>query len=676
MYLLNVETFELHEFQGNSIPKYEYVILSHIWGADEVSLQDLQAGRGPSKKGYEKITLTCEQAHRDGFKWAWVDTCCIDKTSSAELSEAINSMYQWYKDSALCYAYLSDVDEIEFPYTPSTEDEDDGQISRWFTRAWTLQELIAPSRINFYDRGWGNIGRCEGTTARIVSIVTRIPEPLILGKTPLSQYSAAQKMSWAAYRRSTRPEDVAYSLLGLFDINMPLLYGEGERKAFIRLQEEILRETDDHSLLCWTVPSASHRAWTIQSVFATSPDDFATSGNIKGHLFDSGVPSAVTNRGLQIRLNLTSRLYGERSHLYHKNVACSIYDAELNAAECEPGKDIHINQMTIILVRTPQVSRAHSQSVNRYARLATPALGRISIKKCYTDIMEAVRNRAGLIYIHKTLFDWEQDRFGQGGVHLQNIPIMDIFSPLSKPAEGGVPDHDLKIQSISYSGVEQELHDLSGGVPPNAEEGITWSPIYNCIKFEFPPRRAPGSPLFVIFDIGSASSRESFKILLAWNDEYIHFSLRPGEHQMPKFLSFEYWNTLNRVQNRLTKQDLLEQKEIKEFWAKLIKPTDPSTHRGNCWEMYGEIARTSATIGEYDTELILEREDPNTEFGEAAGNRLHLLIRASITKSREVTNSPFGLLAKRLKPKEKTGAALESHTADDKSIDQEAQKVV
>ncbi|KAF3054854.1 Vegetative incompatibility protein HET-E-1 [Daldinia childiae] len=111
MRLLDVDTLELHEFMGGNIPKYQYAILSHTWAEEEVSLQDLQAGRGPSKQGYEKIVLTCKQAKQHGCKWAWVDTCCIDKTSSAELSEAINSMYQWYEECAVCYAYLIDVDD-------------------------------------------------------------------------------------------------------------------------------------------------------------------------------------------------------------------------------------------------------------------------------------------------------------------------------------------------------------------------------------------------------------------------------------------------------------------------------------------------------------------------------------------------------------------------------------
>ncbi|KAI1141207.1 HET-domain-containing protein [Hypoxylon sp. FL0543] len=623
MYLLDVETYELHEFQGSAIPKHKYAILSHIWGEGEVSFQDLQAGRGPSKQGYEKITLTCKQAYRDGFKWAWIDTCCIDKTSSAELSEAINSMYRWYKNSARCYAYLSDVYAPEFPYVPSTGAKEERQVSKWFTRAWTLQELIAPSWINFYGRGWEDIGRCQGTIAQNVSVVTRIPESLILGHTPLTKYSAAQKMSWAAHRRSTRPEDIAYSLLGLFGINMPLLYGEGSRKAFTRLQEAILRETDENTLLCWTVPKSSSRAWSLQSVFATSPDDFATSGKIKGSLFDSGAPSTVTNRGLQIRLKLTRRLYGEHSHLYRRNIACSTYDAELNALESDPGPDAHVNRMSIILVRTPD-------SVNRYARLATPVLGRIRIKKRYSD-MVGEREHAEMIYIHKNLLDWELDRFGRGGIHLQNIPIAESLSPPCRWWDSSIPP--LKITSVRYSGLQDELRDLSAGVPPNPE-GMTWFPFYGCMKFESPPRRAPGSPQFAIFGIGTSLDVEELSsILIAWNEDYIHFSLRPGKLQMPKFLSLGYSdNRLNRLGGR---EQVPEQSEAREFWDQLIDPTGPSTRLGNWLEMYGEIAKTRGMIGPYDTELTLELEDPRTEAGETAGNRTHLLVRVFMLERRE-----------------------------------------
>ncbi|KAI2470082.1 HET-domain-containing protein [Annulohypoxylon bovei var. microspora] len=628
MYLLDVETLTLHGFQGSDIPKNKYAILSHTWGEGEVNFQDLQAGRGPSMKGYEKIVLTCEQAKRDGYKWAWVDTCCIDKSSSAELSEAINSMYLWYKESGICYAYLVDVDT--FPYVPSTGDEE-RQISKWFTRAWTLQELIAPEILHFYGRGWKNIGRLMGGIAYTVSDVTGIPVHLIEGSESLSQYSAAQKMSWAACRSSTRPEDIAYSLLGLFNINMPLLYGEGER-AFIRLQEEIFKETDDHSLLCWTVPESSHRAWTLQSVFATSPDDFSAAGQIKGNLFDYGHPSAVTNRGLQIRLSLLERRYGEDSHLYHKNAACSIFRAALNAAECEPIRGTVTSQISILLVRTPKISERHLLSVNRYARLATPSLGRHELDKRLEDMVEGVKLRTELIYIHKTLLDWERDRFGVGGIHLQNIPIEKSLSPFSPEiAESSGVASFWGVKTVLYSGLETELCDVTTtGVPPNLDGGIVWSPIYGCVRFDFTPRQPPNRPCFVCFGVESPHAQsETHSILLAWNEDYIHFSLRPSKVQTLKFLPSKYLNG-SRERRHMSIEFMREMKTPKEVWDKILDPSDSSTHKGNCWDMYGEIARIRQVQGFNNTEFILEREDPNTEAGEAAGNRLHFLIRASI----------------------------------------------
>jgi hypothetical protein len=133
----------LREFLGDIIPKY--VILSHTWGEEEVTFQDIQdLKKAREKKGFQKLEQCCAKAEADGFQWVWMDTCCIDKSSSAELSEAINSMYQWYKNSQICYAYLEDV-------SLSTLGETRLEKSRWFMRGWTLQELIAPSIVEFYD---------------------------------------------------------------------------------------------------------------------------------------------------------------------------------------------------------------------------------------------------------------------------------------------------------------------------------------------------------------------------------------------------------------------------------------------------------------------------------------------------------------------------------------------
>jgi hypothetical protein len=242
MRLLNARTLQLESFFAD-IPSY--AILSHVWEDDEVLLSDLaNIPAAKLRKGFKKIEKTCEQALNDNCDYCWIDTCCIDKTSSAELSEAINSMFEWYKQSHICYAYLADVVTVE-----------QFEKSRWFKRAWTLQELLAPSRNKLYGRSlvtpglvffandWTSLGdkSALGTTiARITGVAREYLEGEDLGMASISM-----RMSWAAGRQATRAEDIAYSLLGIFDVNMPLLYGEGKMKAFRRLQEEIMKTTED-----------------------------------------------------------------------------------------------------------------------------------------------------------------------------------------------------------------------------------------------------------------------------------------------------------------------------------------------------------------------------------------------------------------------------------------------
>ncbi|KAF1833229.1 hypothetical protein BDW02DRAFT_640187 [Decorospora gaudefroyi] len=197
----------LCESLGSEIPPY--AILSHRWRVEEVVYADM---------GYTKIEMVCRIALQEGFSYVWTDNCCIDKTSSAELSEAINSVYRYYADSGWCIAYLDDTDcnphdlpafwptsfyGYTYPRIPNPL-----MCATWFTRGWTLQELIAPKDIS-------------------------------------------EKMSWAARRTTIRPEDEAYSLMGLFGVNMGTLYGEGRSSAFRRLQLEIMQTTTDHSLFAW-----------------------------------------------------------------------------------------------------------------------------------------------------------------------------------------------------------------------------------------------------------------------------------------------------------------------------------------------------------------------------------------------------------------------------------------
>lgn len=225
-----------------------YAILSHTWDEEEVSYQDWQTLPWPAlqeKKGFQKIEYCCQQAARDGLEWVWVDTCCIDQTSSAELTESINSMFRWYQDAAICYAYLADVAKNLRLSTI----EKKLRTSRWFTRGWTLQELIAPAEVVFYSMDWHQVGT-KSELAACISDITRIDQMYLHGAN-VRQASIAQRMSWAANRETSRDEDVAYCLLGIFDVNLPLIYGEGA-KAFQRLQEEIMKAyPEDHTLFAW-----------------------------------------------------------------------------------------------------------------------------------------------------------------------------------------------------------------------------------------------------------------------------------------------------------------------------------------------------------------------------------------------------------------------------------------
>jgi hypothetical protein len=301
MRLLSAKTLQLAAFPDDRLPAY--AILSHTWGDDELLPQDLGANteEKKSKKGYAKVRGCCERALGDGLEWVWIDTCCIDKSSSAELSEAINSMFRWYQRADVCYAYLADV---------SIRDLDDDAIigSRWFTRGWTLQELLAPGTVTFYTSEWRLLGS-KTDLSKPISSTTGIDEQHLHGKRPQIA-SVAERMSWAARRQTTRVEDMAYCLLGIFDINMPLIYGEGE-KAFSRLQEEILKSLDEQSVFAWTLNSAyngdrldPYRPDSINLIAAT-PIAFRLTGDILpcnvGPL-DAGF--TTSNRGILLKTPL------------------------------------------------------------------------------------------------------------------------------------------------------------------------------------------------------------------------------------------------------------------------------------------------------------------------------------------------------------------------------------
>ncbi|KAF2736565.1 hypothetical protein EJ04DRAFT_157950 [Polyplosphaeria fusca] len=220
-----------------------YATLSHMWEADqEVTFKDLVDGTGKGKTGYKKIWFCAQQAKRDGLQYFWVDTCCIDKSDHVELQTAINSMFYWYQNAARCYVFLSDVSTMK-------QKTSDGDLeyawelafrrSRWFRRGWTLQELLAPLSVEFFSQEWKKLGDKQSLRQRIHK-ATGVPCAALEGA-PLSQFSDKQRFSWIQSRETTVDEDKAYSLLGIFGVEMPLRYGEGSPSAFKRLEEEFAK---------------------------------------------------------------------------------------------------------------------------------------------------------------------------------------------------------------------------------------------------------------------------------------------------------------------------------------------------------------------------------------------------------------------------------------------------
>jgi hypothetical protein len=300
MRLLHSKALKLSEYTERDLPPY--VILSHTWETEEVSFQDMQAGVAAGKKGYKKIQGCCKIAAAAGFEYVWVDTCCIDKTSSAELSEAINSMFSWYQKADVCYVYLSDYHSATSLWFPDSTFRD----SRWFRRGWTLQELIAPESVIFFNSEWQDCGTKHSLRMLISEITESQVEALIGAK--LEDFSVAQRMCWASRRQTTRIEDEAYSLIGIFGVHMPMLYGEGVH-AFIRLQEEIIKTSTDHTIFAWATSFPTTRYYS-GGLLADCPSTFAYTRFIISDSDRNTLPFETTNKGIHLHLPIYQDSFG------------------------------------------------------------------------------------------------------------------------------------------------------------------------------------------------------------------------------------------------------------------------------------------------------------------------------------------------------------------------------
>ncbi|KAN0070367.1 TPR-like protein [Elaphomyces granulatus] len=242
--VLSKSNCRMRLLKGNNTGEFsltkDLLVSNDIPHTEEVSFKDMMDGTGKRKTGYDKIRFCGEQAGRDGLQYFWIDTCCIDKSSSSELQEAINSMFRWYRGAAKCYVYLADVSRPALGTDVKSSQlpwELSFRKSRWFTRGWTLQELVAPAIVEFFSEEGEQLGN-KKSLERHIHEVTGIPVKALRGS-PLSDFGIPERMLWAEKRDTTREEDKAYSLLGIFDVYMPLIYGEGRENAFKRLREEM-----------------------------------------------------------------------------------------------------------------------------------------------------------------------------------------------------------------------------------------------------------------------------------------------------------------------------------------------------------------------------------------------------------------------------------------------------
>ena len=238
----------LTDFSNKTVPPY--AILSHRWGNSEVIFEDIASKSYREKEGYRKIEFCAEQATKDQLQYFWIDTCCIDKWNLNELSKSINSMFLWYKNATKCYVFLPDVSVPTITeIAPQATWEKSFRKSAWFTRGWTLQELIGPGSVEFFSSEGQLLGD-KKSLEQLLHAITRLPVKALQNFSP-DNFTISERMGWADGRETTEEEDIVYCLLGILNVSMPASYGEGRKKAFVRLQEELIRISSDHILFEW-----------------------------------------------------------------------------------------------------------------------------------------------------------------------------------------------------------------------------------------------------------------------------------------------------------------------------------------------------------------------------------------------------------------------------------------
>lgn len=259
MLLLHTASLELCEFGSDAPP---YGTFSARWEDDTLGHEDLPSPQTAHQRpAFQALQRACSECQNHGLQWLWNDAVCINRRSIDALSKTLNSLAEIYRKSRLCIVYLHDLFDTE----ASHFDVERGLSScSWIKHVWMLPQLIFSTVLQFYDAQWMHIGSKRQLSAEL-SRITAIEEGVLDGSESLEDYPNCVKMSWAAGLSAEAIEDVAYSLLAVFNVNMTIRYGEG-MESFLRLQEEILKNTDDYSLLAWQpIPNQSYRGLLAHS---------------------------------------------------------------------------------------------------------------------------------------------------------------------------------------------------------------------------------------------------------------------------------------------------------------------------------------------------------------------------------------------------------------------------
>lgn len=411
MRLLKTEGYQLVEANDLPIPFPEYAILSHTWISpkDEITYQDFKQRKGDiendifKQKGWAKLRRYCDRAKRDGWEWAWMDTCCIDKTNPADTQEAINAMFRWYQNAGVCYAYLDDVDTAKVDGCPDSDlDDIAGRDSvadpasrtrttlkgylihaKWFTRGWTLQELLAPPYLVFVDTSWRRIGTRESWADEIKQ-ASRIEARHLTNFNPTDfiSCSIAMRFSWASSRLTTVEEDETYSLLGLFGISLPLIYGEGRRQAFDRLQRKLITIYNDDSIFAWKIAQSKsmRSAESQEKGKTTSCESHHRPSSLERHTKHHLLTLSAANEYDRGILAPSIREYWDASNiealgLYGNSFSMTNQGLEIKAQRwarkddpmecfirlsCGPGADDHLGS-TRIVIRLKRVNNIYDR---------------------------------------------------------------------------------------------------------------------------------------------------------------------------------------------------------------------------------------------------------------------------------------------------------------------------